>query len=104
MGTTSGECVALPKQYTFKTTRHTEWMEEHLDSLPPSERSRFIRAAIADALGQGDIVRQYVPKSVKSSKKVTQSDPTPTDAPVFGEGIEDDTVLDLESKLDNMDF
>ena len=98
----------MPKQYTFKTTRHTAWMEEHLDSLPPSERSRFIRAAIADALEQDDIVRQYVSKSseviLSPSKKVTQSDPTPMEEPLFGEGIVDDTEEDLESKLNNLDF
>lgn len=33
----------MSKQYTFKTTRHTEWMENILDSIPFNDRSMMIR-------------------------------------------------------------
>ena len=44
MGKTHMEgCGIVPKQYTFKTTRATEWMEKILDSIEPQDRSSFIR-------------------------------------------------------------
>lgn len=61
----------MPKQYTFKTTKYTTWLEGFLDSLPSNERSEFIRGAIMEKLGQSD--EQYVGRSVTQNvpQKVT---------------------------------
>lgn len=95
----------MPKQYTFKTTRATDWLEEHLDSLPPSERSRFIRSAISDKLTKDDNIRQ---DNTLSYQKVTQKEtkvdfPTlQTSPPPMEEGIIEEDVESLESKLDSI--
>lgn len=89
----------MPKQYTFKTTRATEWMESHLDSLPPSERSRFIRQAIADAIGSDKTTPSVTLSVPQVEHKVTPTPEvhTPDDEPLFQA-----KELDLESKLGSL--
>lgn len=40
----------MGKQYTFKTTKNTEWLEDVLNNMSGRERSEFIRAAIISYL------------------------------------------------------
>ncbi len=107
----------MPKQYNFKTTRATEWMEEVLDNLPPSERSRFIRTAIMKHLGREDDILRWVPKEHKERQKDTKLDVKPVvgnlefiakipkkpriDEPTIEAKIEAKDV-DLDSKLNNL--
>jgi hypothetical protein len=62
--------------------------------MPPSERSRFIREAIIQRLGQSDVTRQTSDKVIRNTSDVTQSQ---TDEIVFKE-----KDIDLEGVLNNM--
>ena len=64
----------MPKQYTFKTTKSTSYIEEILDNLGSSERSDFIRNAILSYASPQNNVTQM---SHKSNTNVSQmSHPT----------------------------
>jgi hypothetical protein len=99
----------LPKQYSFKTTRATEWMEEVLDSLPPSERSRFVREAIhyflskkKDKEEQRNTFNDKVEQTKTTNDKERPSQPKhTTEEPVsIGKGVEE--VVDFNNMLDNL--
>ena len=63
----------MSKQYTFKTTRDTEWIEPILDGLPPSDRSRTIRMALMLLFdNQRPAVTQVTPVSQQVTPEVTQ--------------------------------
>ena len=47
------------KQYTFRTTKSTEWIEEILDQVPKSSRSALIRELIITGLEAHGIVVDY---------------------------------------------
>jgi hypothetical protein len=47
------------KQYTFRTTKSTEWLEEILDQIPKSSRSALIRELIITGLEVHGIVADY---------------------------------------------
>lgn len=47
------------KQYTFRTTKSTEWLEEILDQVPKSSRSALIRELIITGLEVHGIVADY---------------------------------------------
>lgn len=116
--TISGVSVKMPKQYTFKTTKSTEWMEEVLDNLPSSERSRFIRFALELALQEREdslqidsslpIMKQRV--TPKRTEKVTQGNTEKSDkitqailddSDLFSVKIGDKSI-DLDNVLDNL--
>jgi hypothetical protein len=60
MDTISGGCVPLPRQYTFKTTKDTAWIEEVLDDPAHTrDRSAFIRELIIAGLESTGIKRDY---------------------------------------------
>jgi len=50
----NGVCVhgekKMTKQYTFKTTKETSWIEEILDRMDMGDRSKFIRTCITTVL------------------------------------------------------
>jgi hypothetical protein len=48
-------------------------MEEYLDALPPSERSRFLREAIANRLGMSDKMTYFNTTSPNVSQNPTMS-------------------------------
>lgn len=103
MGTTSGECVSLGRQYTFRTTRETEWLDDILMGIPTKDRARFIRKLIINGLEvhSGVIQKDDKPKTNTlpiKDKPTTIAPPPPT------EPIEDIEEEDLESKLDNLGF
>lgn len=77
------------------------WLEPKLDNMPPSERSRFIREAIIEKLGQSDVVLQSVTKSdevTRHTSDVTQSQ-TPVESDDF---VVVEKDVDLDDILDNM--
>jgi hypothetical protein len=107
----------LGKQYTFKTTRDTEWLEPILDGLNGKERSRYIRMALvllfdnkrpAVTHGVSPEVRPVTPEVSLDDTHKYASDPVsgdlylkpiPKDEPVF-----EAQEVDLDSTLDNLDF
>lgn len=62
----------MPKQYTFKTTRDTDWLEPVLDRLPAKERSRYIRMALCllfdNARPAVTLGQTFVPPTVTPSE------------------------------------
>ena len=139
MDITSGECVNLAKQYTFKTTKATQWMEPILDDLSNGrDRSAVIREMITDHLVKSGIKEKYeekygdlpkkesplarlitwvgnsdtkshtikhkeTPKVIQRHSKETPSVTLFDTPPPMEEGIED-TEVDLEKKLNSLDF
>lgn len=104
----------MSKQYTFKTTRYTEWMEEILDNISNQDRSRFIREVLIQGMKsmgikiQEETQRSFVlqttdqPVTNISQIKVTQRteetlSPMDLDIPVMDEEI---SLEELEQKLD----
>lgn len=57
----------MSKQYTFKTTKSTLWLENVLDSMGSRERSEFIRSAIIHHLA--DTSSTQVDRRVLTSDK-----------------------------------
>ena len=95
----------MGKQYTFKTTRDTQWLEPLLDALASNERSMTIRESLTLYF---DDQRPAVTRQTQITQKVTPKVPLEVlkelpkvthNKPMF-EAIE----VDLESTLDNLDF
>lgn len=106
MGTTSGVYVNLTRQYTFKTTIDTEWIEKHLNSLPRRERSEFIRNCVISGLDKSHKVTQKV---TQDSNEPTKWKPSPNSVigepdNLFNEGVEIEEDIDLDNALDKLDF
>ena len=97
----------MPKQYTFRTTRETSWLDEILMGVSDKDRARFIRNTLMAGLNGSTIELQSTHEPNTNS---TQTEDKPntetlarienTEEPLFGEPTE----LDLESKLNNLDF
>lgn len=114
MDITSGECVSLVRQYTFKTTVDTEWIEEHLEKLPKRARSEFIRNCIISQLESGEkshmshVSHKEVTPKVTHEEKVHEATPwtpSPEDtSDLFGEGEVTHEEIDLDKALDNLNF
>lgn len=58
----------MSKQYTFKTTKDTEWMEEILNRISPQDRSAFIRDSIRQNLEKLGVCKDILGQT---SDKVT---------------------------------
>lgn len=52
MATISGECVTMGKQYTFKTTRRTTYLDDAINNIPKKDRSELLRQAVTIGLIQ----------------------------------------------------
>jgi hypothetical protein len=94
------------KQYTFKTTRDTEWLEDILDSLPPQYRSEFIRAHLIQGINgtapKQTLTRVDIPE-VRHTSDTHLTDERQTSVrqdPTMK--LEYHEEVDLDSKLDNM--
>lgn len=59
----------MAKQYSFKTTKTTKWIESILDDLSSGERSEAIREMIADYLEKSGIKDEYEKKYGEITKK-----------------------------------
>lgn len=104
----------MGKQYTFKTTRDTEWLEPILDELPSQDRSRTIRMALVlmfDNVRPAVLQRSHTEEDVTLEERpevlfnakfmgnTVSVTPDTYNEPVF-EAIDED----LDSKLDKLDF
>jgi len=74
----------MPKQFTFKTTRETAWIEPILDNMESGDRSKFIRQCLVDKLivnrsGPKVTTMNVTPLSVQSVTKVSPPSSTPDD-------------------------
>jgi hypothetical protein len=109
----------LPKQYTFKTTRQTSWMDSILEAVDSRDRSSFIRDMIELGMRATNIqgvpplktytgVTNVLPlcdKCVTNEPQmsdncvtnVTHEAPVPDDEVIFEE-----KEIDFESILDSM--
>lgn len=108
MAIRNGECVNLAKQYTFRTTRETNWLDDILMGVPSKDRARFIRKLIISGLWatSNESQTEHKPKSNEShleDKLESNVIPLETPPPPMEEGVED-TEIDLDSKLNNLDF
>lgn len=97
----------MGKQYTFKTTKDTAWMEPILDAMSSGERSKFFRESVRKSLdnsGQTQVTPVSDVGNTKvrpvSDKRGTQVTPPPI------EEVEDIEIPleNLESSLDNFKF
>ncbi|WP_144510022.1 hypothetical protein [Bacillus sp. FJAT-22090] len=99
----------MAKQYTFRTTRETKWLDDILMEVPTKDRARFIRKLIISGLWatSNELQLEDKPKSnellteVKPKSNIAPLDISPP--PPTEEGIED-TEIDLDSKLNSLDF
>lgn len=102
----------MSKQYTFKTTRRTSYLEEVLDALPSQDRSEFIRCALSSYLGTQP-TPIVIPNPVTSHISVPNVSPCPTvvtqqqpvqkiDPPTIELVGEDKDEVDFDSKLNNL--
>lgn len=107
----------MGKQYTFKITKDTEWLQSVLDNMGSRERSEFIRSAIIAQLTKTssiEVDRQSLTPTKKSDKRsvndlevqemhkfatLNVSDQV-SDLDMFDEVEEED----LDSVLDNITF
>ena len=116
----------MGKQYTFKTTRDTQWLEPLLDALQSNERSKTMREALtlyfddqrpAVTRGQTKVTPKETPRVPLEVPKVTPREHTiplgngyyevpnkATPYTPFPEPTIESTEVDLESTLDNLDF
>lgn len=84
----------MGKQYTFRLTRDTKWVENTLDKMESQHRSNFIREAIIQKIKQKDVthVTQEVTQKVTHvTQEVTQTTPPPL-------------IEDKEKITENIDF
>lgn len=105
----------MGKQYTFKTTRDTAWLEPVLDGLTGKERSATIRSALTlyfdnvrPAVTQTSHVTPDVPLVVshRDGQTMVEKGNTPTEwtpSPIDEPEIEAQEA-DLDSVLDNLNF
>ncbi len=81
-------------------------MEEVLDTLPPSDRSRFVREAIHYFLSKkkDNEGQRTTKKDIERPSSYTpQEDTKPKEeVPSMGEGVEDTKVVDVDKMLDNL--
>ena len=118
----------MGKQYTFKTTRDTQWLEPLLDALQSNERSKTMREALtlyfddqrpAVTRGQTKVTPKETPRVPLEVPKVTPKedlfkyektvstkivDMGQLTFPSIEEPTIESTEVDLESTLDNLDF
>lgn len=118
----------MPRQYTFKTTRRTTYLEEVLNNVDGHDRSAFIRemltlglqtAGYLDGVVQksyfdgvvptkvsllsDESIKKVTPKQVQDNTKVTQDEPT-VEAPDTDGDMFDEVETDLEDALGSLDF
>lgn len=107
----------MGKQYTFKTTKDTEWLQSVLDSMNSRERSEFIRSAIIAQLTKTSCIevdRQSLTSNKRSDNK-SDNDLGVQEMPKFNTLNVSDQVSDLDmfdeveeqdldSILDNINF
>jgi hypothetical protein len=67
----------LPRQYTFKTTRKTEWMEEVLGKVDSHDRSSFIREMLVLGMKTAGIIDDVYDKTYFNGKGATKVLPLP---------------------------
>lgn len=110
MDTTSGDVVNgrtlsnVARQFTFKTTIDTTWLDPILEGMENKERSDFIRTAIIEKLDRSHKVTQKVTQgntSGATDKPQTLPEPTLLLPTIVAK---ESAVVDLNSKLDSMDF
>lgn len=101
----------MPKQYTFRTTKDTHWLETILDGKDRDERSGFIRDMIAlgirasgHPLSMKKEVTRITSHEMRNTSHVDLHMPaTPTVVEpiiqVMDEKVDD---VDLDSKLDSL--
>ena len=105
----------MPKQYTFRTTKATEWMEPILDAIPQPDRSRFLRTCVELALEQNNsqniqrevlkVARTYeIPKKENVSPSPTKQEivtPVKKDFVTQGQSFEN-SPIPLNSNVDDL--
>lgn len=68
----------MGRQFSFKTTKHTMWMDQYLLSMPANQRSEFLREAVMARLGVPEAILSTKPMCVFGgtvSQNVAQSVP-----------------------------
>lgn len=101
-------CLLLSKQYTFKSTRKTEWIEALLDAMGKGEKSDYIRECFI--LGHQHMIGInktpkpetpiYKPKNISEYIPIVAENIDEPDMEITGEV--ECNMVDLESKLNSM--
>ncbi len=99
----------MPRQYTFKTTKDTAWMEEYLNQMGRLQRSEFIRSCIASCISSGhtQVAVTLPPAEVAQSRPLPHREPPKkvveeNAPPAMTEVKVEVTAEKLENALDNL--
>lgn len=101
----------MARQYTFKTTIETTWLDPILEEMTAKQRSAFIRDAIVAYVAQRNTQMSHnvTQRVLAPTEKLIDARYSPEHRPDFSDdapeiATKQVSIEDLENQLDSLDF